>query len=260
MEQESHNAGDDHAGGSSPQGPAYALPITCSRGKQFLAFQPRNVKSPANGSSDEETKGCFHAYQSSRTHEHEIPFEEDSTLVPVAEDMLLDRSKPSFSSCSHGDGISGGEKGRIKKGFGLSRRLFAFRIENFEGFRRSNTVWEPYLFNVDHLAFHRNGHGDTQYGNEKYPGEGSAKRHVLSCQQEQGGYGRGEGSPCRIACRTGSGLHACIFQNSHGGFGNAQAHKGVPEGKRDNSCRQSHPKGPSHFEVGVQISEGKDGA
>ena len=55
--------------------------------------------------------------------------------------MLLDRSKPSFSSCSHGDGISGGEKGRIKKGFGLSRRLFAFRIENFEGFRRSNTVW-----------------------------------------------------------------------------------------------------------------------
>ena len=126
LEQEGHDAGDDHAGGSSPQGPAYAIPVARSRGKQSLAFQPRYVKRPADRAPDEEAEGSFHAYQRARAHEHEVPFEENGALVPVAQDLLLGGAQPLFPSRRHGDGVGGGEEGGVKERFGLSSRLFAF--------------------------------------------------------------------------------------------------------------------------------------
>ena len=116
------------------------------------------------------------------------------------------------------------------------------------------------MLNVDHLALHRNGHGDAQHGNEEYPGEGDAQRHVLPRQQEQGGHGGGERASRGVARGAGGGLHARVFQNGHGGFGDAQAHEGVPQGKGDDARRQGHPEGPSHLKVGVQVGKGEDGA
>lgn len=189
LEEEGHDAGYDHACGASPQRPSNAVAVAGSSGKKALAGKPGNVQSPADGAPNEKAEGGFHAHQCACPHKHEVPFEENGSLVPVSQDMLLDGSQPFFPAQGHGDGIGGGEQRGVKQGLGLSGRLFPFRIENFERFRRGDAVREFDLLDVDHLAFHWNGHRDAQYGDKEYPGKSDSQGHVLSGEQEKGGYG-----------------------------------------------------------------------